>query len=301
MTFGNICKNAAFLLFLSCLASRSQIIAAEVDVPELELLASNLKPEECVRLVSLDSQSPLSDAEIQKLAKEQSCFRRLVKWICQLKTVTKNTYPIVNDFLERIGRRDLIACLSEFSMKSSKSPKVIRDVQSADDSEDEEGGVTTSTETIRSKDVPASTQNSNQTIDKLSGSTSIRVSLQTAGIVMITTILLTCCCTLFIRYRIANLFHSIFRRNKKKKKKTSKLKGKYVTIDTDDPEDVSRGYVVRKSRAKRKRAPSYELIDTGTQNTITVVPKEPEEAPPTGCYKCYKKKRKVKGAKSPHR
>ncbi|XP_043262257.1 uncharacterized protein LOC122403041 [Colletes gigas] len=192
-------------------------------------------------------------------------------------------------------------------MKSSKPPKVIRDVQSADDSEDEEGGVTTSTETIRSKDVTASTQNTNQTIDKLSGSTSIRVSLQTAGIVMITTILLTCCCTLFIRYRLANLFNSIFRRNKKKKKKTNKLKGtvssisKYVTIDTDDPEDVSRSYVVRKSRAKRKRAPSYELVDTGTQNTITVVPKEPEETPPTGCSKCYKKKRKVKSAKSPHR
>ena len=30
-------------------------IITEVDVPELQLLASNLKPEECVKLVSLGS------------------------------------------------------------------------------------------------------------------------------------------------------------------------------------------------------------------------------------------------------
>lgn len=104
-------------------------IITEVDVPELQLLASNLKPEECVKLVSLGSNSPLSETQIQKLARDQNCFRRLVKWICQLRTVTRNTYPILNDHLKRIGRRDLVACLAEFSMKTTNAPKVIRQVQ----------------------------------------------------------------------------------------------------------------------------------------------------------------------------
>lgn len=72
---------------------------------------------------------------------------------------------------------------------------------------------------------------------------------------------------------------------------------KLIPIGT---EDISRSYFVRKSHAKRKRPPSYELVHAATQNNIVAVPKEPEEPPPTGCYKCYKKKRK-KSAKRPHR
>lgn len=55
-----------------------------------------------------------------------------MKWVCHLKTVTRNTYPILNSLLERIGRRDLIACLAELGAKTSKSPKVIREVRTDD-------------------------------------------------------------------------------------------------------------------------------------------------------------------------
>ncbi|XP_054000704.1 uncharacterized protein LOC128888092 [Hylaeus anthracinus] len=171
-------------------------------------------------------------------------------------------------------------------MKSSKASKVARDVQSAEDSEEDPITTTISAQPGKGKDTTvstSSTKSSNQTIDRLSGYT-IKVSIKTGGIVLISTILLTCCCTLFIRHRIANVFNRIFGRSKKTK---SKKKGKYIAIDTDEP-----GYYVRKARPKRKREPSYELVDMGTQNTIAVVPKEPEEPPPTGCYKCYKKKRK---------
>lgn len=67
-----------------------------------------------------------------------------------------------------------------------------------------------------------------------------------------------------------------------------------------EAEDVSQSYLIRKPRLKRKRAPSYELVHTATQNTAIPVSKEPEEPPVTGCYKCYKKKRK-KRPKQPHR
>ncbi|CAL7936060.1 unnamed protein product [Xylocopa violacea] len=291
MNLRNILKNAPFLLLLYLTPSFLEI--AEVGEPELQLLAANLKPEECVKLVSLDSHIPLSEAEIQKLAREQSCFRRLVKWICQLRTVTRNTYPILNDFLERIGRSDLVACLAELSMKSSKPPKVIRDVQAADDSEDYEGITTTApTSQTKAKDSQPDTKTDNQfpseAIEKISGHTTFKISLRTAGIVLASTILLTCCCTLLIRNRLLNLFNKI--RGKKKK-------GKFIPIEDDV--DISRSYIVRKPRIKRKRAPSYEMVHTATQNNTVPVAKEPEEPQPS-CYKCYKKKRK-KSTKRPHR
>ncbi|CAK9834330.1 hypothetical protein ANTRET_LOCUS10876 [Anthophora retusa] len=296
MNIKSILENALLFLLLYLASSFLQIIT-EVDVPELQLLASNLKPEECVKLVSLDSYSPLSDAQIEKLAREQSCFRRLVKWICELRTVTRNTYPILNDLLERIGRRDLIACLVEFSMKTSKSPKVIRDVQAAEDSEDYEGVAVTTTpkpkedtkqEVKPKKDGKDGTLFSNQTIEAITGYT-INVSLKTAGIVLVSTILLSCCCTLLIRRRITNLFNKLWRKKKK---------GKFIAIDDD--RDVARSYLIRKPRIKRKRAPSYELVHTATQSNTVLVPQEPEEPAPTGCYKCYKKKRK-KNTRRPHR
>ncbi|CAK9796747.1 hypothetical protein ANTQUA_LOCUS872 [Anthophora quadrimaculata] len=320
MNIKSILENALLFLLLYLASSFLQIIT-EVDVPELQLLASNLKPEECVKLVSLDSHSPLSDAQIEKLAREQSCFRRLVKWICELRTVTRNTYPILNDLLERIGRRDLIACLVEFSMKTSKSPKVIRDVQAAEDSEDYEGVAVTTTpkpkedtkqEVKPKKDDKDGTLFSNQTIEAITGNKypinfmiiptqstkyafrtftgyTINVSLKTAGIVLVSTILLSCCCTLLIRRRITNLFNKLRRKKKK---------GKFIAIDDD--RDVARSYLIRKPRIKRKRAPSYELVHTATQSNTVLVPQEPEEPPPTGCSKCYKKKRK-KNTRRPHR
>ncbi|XP_076649841.1 uncharacterized protein LOC143357311 [Halictus rubicundus] len=292
MRLKNIFKHVLFLVPFYFATSMLQIIT-EIDVPELQLLASNLKPEECIKLISLDSQSPLSDEDVQKLAREQSCFRKLVKWICQLRTVTKNTWPIVNDLLERIGRRDLVACLTELRMKTSKSPKVIRDVQLAEDSEDNEviATATAPAITTKEKDVKATTQNANQTIKKVSaiGQKTFKVSIRTAGLVIASTILLTCCCTLFIRRRLANLCSRIFRRKKKKK-------GKLI----DDGEGVSRSYYIRKPRAKKKKVSSYELINTGTQGPMYIAPAEPEPPPPTGCYKCYKKKRK-KSTRRPHR
>ncbi|XP_017755511.1 PREDICTED: uncharacterized protein LOC108547472 [Eufriesea mexicana] len=292
MNLRSVLKKALFLLLLYLAPSFYQIIA-EVDVPELQLLASNLKPEECVKLVFLDSQTPLSKAQIQKLAREQSCFRRLVKWICQLRTVTRNTYPILNNLLERIGRKDLIACLAEFGTKSSKSPKVIRDVQAAEDSDDYEGVVATAPPKPEEKDSKTYSKTQNQSSDKVIEKirhTAVNVSVQTAGIVIVLVILLTCCCTLFIRSKMANLLNRI--RGKKKK-------GKLIAIG-EEGDDVSKSYLIRKPRVKRKRAPSYEMVHTATQNTVVPVPKEPEEPPVTGCYKCYKKKRK-KRAKQPHR
>ncbi|XP_076302804.1 uncharacterized protein LOC143221185 isoform X2 [Lasioglossum baleicum] len=167
MRLESIFKYALFLVPLYFPTCMLQIIT-EIDVPELQLLASNLKPEECIQFISLDSQFPLSDEEVQKLAREQSCFRNLVKWICQLRTVTKNTWPVVNERLERIGRKDLVACLTEFKMKTSKSPKVIREVQLAEDSEGDEGVATAAVPptTPKGTDANATTQNANQTINK---------------------------------------------------------------------------------------------------------------------------------------
>ncbi|XP_076226650.1 uncharacterized protein LOC116431279 isoform X2 [Nomia melanderi] len=118
-----------------------------------------------------DPNASLSDEEIQKLAEEQSCFRRLVKWICQLRTVTKNTCPIVNDLLERIGREDLVACHTEHNMKPSKTPKVIREVQLAEDSEDDEGAaaIAAPTNTSNATNTKSDSQNLNQTTSKISG------------------------------------------------------------------------------------------------------------------------------------
>ncbi|XP_076302811.1 uncharacterized protein LOC143221185 isoform X3 [Lasioglossum baleicum] len=292
MRLESIFKYALFLVPLYFPTCMLQIIT-EIDVPELQLLASNLKPEECIQFISLDSQFPLSDEEVQKLAREQSCFRNLVKWICQLRTVTKNTWPVVNERLERIGRKDLVACLTEFKMKTSKSPKVIREVQLAEDSEGDEGVATAAVPptTPKGTDANATTQNANQTINKFRaiGQKTFKVSLRTAGLVVASTILVTCCCTLFIRRSLANLWNKIFRRKKKKK-------GKLI----DEGEVVSRSYFVRKPRAKKKRASSYELINTGTQGTMYIAPAEPEPPEPTGCYKCYKKKRK-KSTRRPHR
>nr|XP_003707182.1 PREDICTED: uncharacterized protein LOC100878155 [Megachile rotundata] len=262
----------------------------EIDVPQLQLLSANLKPEECVKLVFLDSHPQLSDVQIRWLTREQSCFRRLVKWICHLRTVTRNTYTIVNDFLERIGRGDLIACLAEFNTKSSKPRKVIRNVQ-PDDEEDYEDNQAVTPKPKEPKVTKPITPYSNQTIDKISGQTAIRISLKTAGIILLSTISLTCFCTLFIRNRLANLFNKV-----RRKKKKSKL----MPFETDNIADVSRSYYVRKPRLKRKRAPSYEMVHTATQNEVAPVPREPEEAAPTGCYKCYKKKRK-KSAKRAYR
>ncbi|XP_078037148.1 uncharacterized protein LOC144470150 [Augochlora pura] len=296
MRLKNIFKHALYLLPLYFATSILQIIT-EIDVPELQLLASHLKPEECVKLVSLDSPYPLSDEDVQKLAREQNCFRILVKWICQLRTVTKNTCPIVNDLLERIGRRDLAECLTELKMKTSKSPKVVRDVQLAGDTEDEEGAATTTMPTVTTKaeDIKADNQTANKTLTKTSalGQKTLKISLRTAGLVVAFTILLTCCCTLFIRNRLANLWNKIFRRKKKKK-------GKLIAALEDDDE-VSKSYFIRKSRVKKKKSPSYELINTGTQNTMLITPAETEPEPsPTNCYKCYKKKRK-KSTRRPHR
>ncbi|XP_015434059.1 PREDICTED: uncharacterized protein LOC107189891, partial [Dufourea novaeangliae] len=125
----------------------------------------------------------------------------------------------------------------------------------------------------------------------ITAQTFFKISLQTAGIVIVSTILLTCCCTLFIRNRFSNLCGRIFRRKKKKK-------GKVMAIKMGDAEDVSRSYVVRKPRATRKRKPSYELMNTATGNVVPVAPFESREPVPTGCCKCYKKRRKTRTRKS---
>ncbi|XP_076763852.1 uncharacterized protein LOC143431181 [Xylocopa sonorina] len=179
-------------------------------------------------------------------------------------------------------------------MKSSKPPKVIRDVQAADDSEDYEGVTTAVPTQTKGKDSQpehktTDSQFPSEAIEKISGHTTFKVSLRTAGIVLASTILLTCCCTLFIRNRLFNLFNKI--RGKKKK-------GKFIPIEDDV--DIARSYLVRKPRVKRKRAPSYELVHTATQNNTVAAPREPEEPQPTACYKCYRKKRK-KSTKRPHR
>ncbi|XP_076248675.1 uncharacterized protein LOC143188352 [Calliopsis andreniformis] len=173
-------------------------------------------------------------------------------------------------------------------MRSSRSPKVIREAQLADDSEDYEGVTTVAAAEAEAKgknvqqDTKATTPYSNQTIDKISGATAIRISLKTAGVILLSTILFTCCCTLFVRNKLMKLFNKI--RGKKKK-------GKLIPIIAEDA-DVSKSYYIRKPRVKRKRAPSYEVVHAATQNTIPVELPEPEEPAPTGCYRCYKKKRK---------
>ncbi|XP_033183834.1 uncharacterized protein LOC117235201 [Bombus vosnesenskii] len=174
-------------------------------------------------------------------------------------------------------------------MKTSKSPKVIREAQ-ADDLDEYEGVATTAT--LKEKDSNTEPQLSEQMIQKISGRTTIKLSLHSAGIVLASIIVVSCLCTLLIRNRLMKLFDRI--RGKKKK-------GKFIAIG-DDIEDVSRSYFIRKPRIKRKRPPSYELVHTATQNSAPPpsVPQEPEEPEPMACYRCYKKKRK-KSTKRPKR
>ncbi|CAD1478990.1 unnamed protein product, partial [Heterotrigona itama] len=233
----------------------------------------------------------LSETQIKKLAREQNCFRRLVKWVCHLKTVTRNTYPILNSLLERIGRRDLIACLAELSTKTSKSPKVIRKVR-ADDSDDYEETATTAPTKKEKHSDTEQAQVSNQMIEKISGRTTIKLSLRNAGIVVASIILVTCLCTCLCSYIIRRRLTKMYEKIRGKKKK-----GKFIE-DTG----VSRRYFARKPRAKRKRPPSYEMVHTATENATMVAPppKEPEEPELPACYRCFKKKRK-KSARRPNR
>ncbi|KAK1125259.1 hypothetical protein K0M31_005633 [Melipona bicolor] len=291
MNLRNVLNDALFLLLLNFTSSFLQIIT-EVDVPELQLLASNLKPEECVKLVSLDSNTQLSEAQIENLAREQNCFRRLVKWVCHLKTVTRNTYPILNSLLERIGRRDLIACLAELGAKTSKSPKVIREVRTDDPDDYEDTATTAPTKKEKDSDTDQN-QFSDQMIEKISGRTTIKLSLHTAGIVVASIVLVTCLCTCLCSYLIRRRLTKIYEKIRGKKKK-----GKFI----EDAGDVSRSYFVRKPRAKRKRPPSYEMVHTATENATVAAPppKEPEEPELPACYRCFKKKRK-KSRRRPNR
>ncbi|XP_017885668.1 uncharacterized protein LOC108628341 isoform X2 [Ceratina calcarata] len=283
--YPNVFKDASVLIFFYLTPSLSQMFT-EVDVPELHLLASNLKPEECAKLVLLNSDREPSEDEVNSLAREQTCFRRLVKWVCQLRTVTRNTYPILNDLLERIGRPDLIECLQD--LRDGRKPLVVRQ---ADESEDYEAEPTTAA-TASAKSKEENNQFPSDAIKKIGGGTTLKVTLKTAGIVLASTVLLTCCCTLIIRNRLTKVLSKI--RGKKKKNKL-----------IDETEDVARSYLIRRPRRiKRKRAPSYEMVHTATQNTLTLGAAEPvvEEPQPTpACFKCYKKKRKKTAKKPPHR
>ncbi|XP_043524349.1 uncharacterized protein LOC122536226 isoform X1 [Frieseomelitta varia] len=311
MNLRNVLNDALFLLLLNLTSSFLQVIT-EVDVPELQLLASNLKPEECVKLVSLDSDTRLSEAQIEKLAREQNCFRRLVKWVCHLKTVTRNTYPILNSLLERIGRRDLIACLAELSTKTSKSPKVIREARTDDPDDYEETATTVPTKKEKDSD-SGQAQLSDQMIEKISGRTTIKLSLHSAGIVVASIILVTCLCTCLCSYIVRRRLTKIYEKIRGKRKKGFILlfrDSRVNLIDClsiskfiEDARDVSRSYFVRKPRAKRKRPPSYEMVHTATENATVAAPppkEEPEEPELPACYRCFKKKRK-KSTRRPNR
>ncbi|XP_031776161.1 uncharacterized protein LOC105737221 isoform X2 [Apis florea] len=164
-------------------------------------------------------------------------------------------------------------------MKTTNVPKVIRQVQPIGDYDEYQPPNTTPKPKLPKE------------IEKIRFTT-FTLSVQTATIIVISIILVTCCCTLFIKKKFGHLFDRL--RGKKKK-------GKLIMIE-EEGGDISRSYFFRKPRRKRKRAPSYEMVHTATQNvTAPTTPKEAEETTKSpGCQRCFKKKRK-RTAKRPHR
>ncbi|XP_028520155.2 uncharacterized protein LOC107992843 [Apis cerana] len=165
-------------------------------------------------------------------------------------------------------------------MKTTNAPKVIRQVQPIGDYDEYQPPNTTPKPKFPKQ------------IEKIR-LTTFTLSVQTATIIVISIILITCCCTLFIKKKFGHLFDRL--RGKKKK-------GKLIMIE-EEGGDISRSYFLRKPRRKRKRAPSYEMVHTATQNVaVPVTPaKEVEETTKSpGCQRCFKKKRK-RTAKRPHR
>ncbi|KAG7189404.1 hypothetical protein KM043_017110 [Ampulex compressa] len=268
------------------------------ELSELQTLAALLKPEECTRFVSVNPNCVTSKAQRRRQSDRQDCFQKLMKWICHKKTSNRNTRSVVMDRLRDIGRGDLIACLPVFSATPSASQKVVRAAQSVSEYDDYDGTTVPAGAKSQNKNTKDSgTQKddaaqSNKTKAGIfsNGYTYVKLSLRTAGIIVLSTILLTCCCTLFIRSKLTKLCSGF--RGKKKK-------SKFIPVDGDDERAVPRrGLSLKKSRKKRKRMPSYDMVHASTQDSATTEVREPEEPPPTGCYKCYKKKRKKAGKKS---
>ncbi|XP_028047818.1 uncharacterized protein LOC114254826 [Monomorium pharaonis] len=124
--------------------------------------------------------------------------------------------------------------------------------------------------------------NTNATIhDILSGRRSISLSLPVAGGIIIAIIICTCCCTLCARYKCARIVNKLTGRRKKEK---------YF------PSYIEEGRKKLRKKRKKKRPVSPDLaIGTATEVTAPIIPKEPErleDASPTPCYKCYRKKKK---------
>ncbi|XP_076477714.1 uncharacterized protein LOC117153681 [Bombus vancouverensis nearcticus] len=93
---------------LQCIVFYFAKIITEVDVPELQLLASNLKPEECVKLVSLDSNKRNVDDDIP-------CIRHLLHWNSSPAEGKGNTHEILTHRLRQINRNDLADWLGKSS------------------------------------------------------------------------------------------------------------------------------------------------------------------------------------------
>ncbi|XP_050464453.1 uncharacterized protein LOC126858291 [Cataglyphis hispanica] len=116
--------------------------------------------------------------------------------------------------------------------------------------------------------------------DILSGRRPISLSLYAVGGIIIATIILTCCCTVWIRKKCARLINK-FRWRKKKEI--------YVSPDIEE----GRKKRVKNLRKKKRRILSPEVMQT--EVTAPIIPKEreiSENGSPTPCYKCFRKKKK---------
>ncbi|XP_015109797.1 uncharacterized protein LOC107036371 [Diachasma alloeum] len=119
----------------------------------------------------------------------------------------------------------------------------------------------------------------------------IMISLPVACVIIICTVVITSCCTLYLRSRIVGCIAMI-----RPKKKLNK----YLDIDPEVGRRLTRVKLLQQKppslAVPRARSLSYDYVHVATQGSTPSVDNTVDTAP-TGCYTCCKKKKKGKKRK----
>ncbi|XP_019700624.1 uncharacterized protein LOC109504604, partial [Harpegnathos saltator] len=132
----------------------------------------------------------------------------------------------------------------------------------------------------------------------VSGRQTISLPLYVIGGIAVAIVLLTCCCTLFVRNKCARLLGKLTGRKKQEK------------YYSDVEQGRSKRAGMRESRKRKKRerdlaSRNFTHTDTGTEAGEPIVlpplqpekPERQEDESPIACYKCYRKKQRRKRRK----
>ncbi|XP_046819982.1 uncharacterized protein LOC124424655 [Vespa crabro] len=111
-----------------------------------------------------------------------------------------------------------------------------------------------------------------------------KMPLQIVGIVVVITIILTCCCTLHLRKKLMALVNKVV--GKKKKDRLSSL-----DVEKGKRESKSDLIGVKKIQKKETKPVTQNVTQPVPQLAMTTSSIQAEPSP-TGCCKCFKKKRK---------